>query len=154
MRGSSTSSKCFCGARRRDPPPSLREVARRLQIPPATLKDACPEACRSLSKKYLAYRQARRVKAEVGLKQILTTDETPPPSVVEAAAGLGEDIKYLYKRFPELCRQITQRRSSCRPIPKTKRRLLDHAKIHRQFAAILAAEEENRRPLLRRLPDG
>jgi len=123
------------------PPPSLREVARRLRMNPNTLSDICPQLCRSISHRYKAHRQARKMKTEMGLKQILTTDEVPPPSLAEAADRLGEDRKYLYKCFPELCRQVTRRRSHYQPA-RPKYQLKDHRQIRRRFAAILAAGEE------------
>jgi AraC-like DNA-binding protein len=95
-----------------------------------------------ISQQYLAYRQARRAKAEAGLKQILAANEAPPPSITEATARLGERTQYLYKRFPELCRLVTQRHYSYRPSPKARAGLKDHQQIHHQFAAIIAREEK------------
>lgn len=123
------------------PPLSLRDISQRLQVKVSTLTDACPELCRLIAQRYRTYRQVRRAKAETGLIQILAVDEAPPPSVVEAAARLGENIKYLYKCFPELCRQITQRRSAYRPAPRVRGQPKDHPEIRRQFMAILAAAE-------------
>jgi len=123
------------------PPPTLRDICRQLQMKPSTLTGACPELCRLITQRHRAYRQARKTKAEAGLAQILAGDEAPPPSVIEAAARLGEDIKYLYKCFPELCRQITQRRSAYRPTPRVKGQPKDHPAIRRQFMAILAQAE-------------
>lgn len=124
------------------PPPSLREVARRLQLNPNTVMSACPEWSRLISQKYKSYRQARQAKAETGLQQLLAAETEPPLSVLEAAARLGETTQYLYKHFPDLCRQITQRRASYQPPPPPRSRLKDHPQLQRQFAAILAAQEQ------------
>jgi AcrR family transcriptional regulator len=124
------------------PPPSLREVTRRLRMKPTTLADICPEQCRLIAQKYLAYHRARRTKAEAGLRQVLAATEAPPPSMAEVAARLGEDTRYLYKRFPELCRQVTRRHYNYRPPVKTGSQRLDHQHIHRQFTAIITAQEK------------
>jgi len=42
-----------------EPPPSLREVARRFGAPPGSLRDSHPDLCRAISARYLTFRQER-----------------------------------------------------------------------------------------------
>jgi AraC-like DNA-binding protein len=109
---------------------------------PNTVISACPEWSHLISQKYKAYRQARKAQVETGLQQILAAEAEPPLSVREAATRLGETTHYLYKHFPGLCRQITQRRARYQPPPPIRPRLKDHPQLRRQFAAILAAQEQ------------
>jgi AraC-like DNA-binding protein len=133
------------------PPPPLAEVARRLQIESDMVWYICPELSRLISQKYKAYQKNRRLKIEVELKRILATTTEPPPSVTEVANSLGETRGYIHKLFPELCRAIAQRYRSYKPkvdqnSSGLKRnsgpRPTDHHHCHKQFVAIIAAEEK------------
>lgn len=134
------------------PPPSMKEVARRLRIHPATARQACPELCRLISRKRAAYFQTRRQQVEAGLKEILAAHEDPPPSITEAATRLAENVNYLYRQCSDLCQAVTSRfreyqrtkgdRQLTKPAGSLPPRLKDHRHIRRQFAAILAAEEK------------
>jgi AraC-like DNA-binding protein len=134
------------------PPPSMKEVARRLKIHSATARQAWPELCRLISRKRAAFYETRNLKAEVGLKEILAAHEDPPPSISQVAARLGESTTYLYRQFPDLCRAVTRRlrdhaksKDGKQPGKQTgsrPSRTENYRRMCRQFAAILAAEEK------------
>jgi AraC-like DNA-binding protein len=134
------------------PPPSLKEVSRRLQFNLSSLRTIFPDLCRLITTQYLAFQPARRATAEAGLKSILAAAPEPPPSMAEVATQLGETCFYLYRHFPELCWTVTKRyRNSaqtrarrgpsqlapCQPHPAPAPN-----QVRDQFAAIVAAEEQ------------
>jgi AcrR family transcriptional regulator len=129
------------------PPLSMKEVARRLQIHPATARELCPELCRSIANQRKIYYETKKRKAEASLKAILAAHEEPPPSITEVAIRLDVNIHYLYQNFSALCRAVTQRYRSYQPPQKeqlsvkrtTKRQ--DPDDIRRRFAAFIASEE-------------
>jgi hypothetical protein len=96
------------------PAPSLQNVAARLGRDGNTLRYWFPEICKEIVEKHARYKKAQDEEnwEEVGstLSRMLT-EENPPPSMAEAARRLGYDIKTLKKHFPDICREISIRRS-------------------------------------------
>jgi AraC-like DNA-binding protein len=131
------------------PPPSMKEVARRLQIHPGTARQVCPELCRLISGKRRVYYETRKAKVEAELQEILASNEEPPPSISQVAIRLGENTNYLYEHFPALCRVVTRRHRAYRPPinnqapgPRNQTRSAkDHAQIRRQFTALITTEK-------------
>jgi AraC-like DNA-binding protein len=131
------------------PPPSMFEVARRLGLNPRTARADCPELCRAISHKRQTFFESRAVQVEARLREILAADEQPPPSINQVAARLGENINYLYRKFPTFCHAVTQRYRCYQPpstadcSPKTTPPPLqaqDHAQLRSQFSALIVAE--------------
>lgn len=131
------------------PPPSMIEVAHRLHINPRTARANCPELCRAISHRRKTFYETRDAQVEAGLREILATDESPPPSISQVATRLHQKIDYLYRKFPALCQAVTQRYHHYQPppvrdrLPKTTSptpKAKDHLQLQRQFLALLAAE--------------
>ena len=131
------------------PPPSMFEVGRRLGIHRGTARANCPDLCRAISHKRQTFFRNRDVRVEAKLQEILAADEQPPPSISQVAARLGENVNYLYRKFPALCQAVTRRYRRYQPLPpadcppKTApptRRAKDHAQLRRQFSILIVAE--------------
>lgn len=99
------------------PPPSMFEVARRLQINPRTARAICPDLCRAISNRRKLFYEARRAMVEAQLEEILAADEQPPPTINQVAARVGQQVGYLYLNFPTCCHAITQRARHYQPPP-------------------------------------
>lgn len=134
------------------PPPSVYEVARRLQINASSLRGIFPDQCHLISQKWSAFHKTRQAKAEAGLESVLAADEEPPPSMNEVAARLGESRPYLYQHFPDLCRAVTNRyhnpsrtQTNQRPprsVQNQPHPAIKPDQVRDQLAAIVAAEEK------------
>jgi AraC-like DNA-binding protein len=130
------------------PPPSMFEVARRLGINPRTARADCPELCRAISHQRQTFFERRDVEVEARLREILAADEPPPSSINQIAARLGENVDYLYRKFPTFCQAVTRRYRHYRPRPAapaskptpTTRKARNHAQLRGQFTALLVAE--------------
>lgn len=89
-------------------PPSLKELARRLDCSATTLSEHFPELCAQITERHRGWGDAddqRRV-----LEAALTSEAASSLSVNEIARLLGCSSSTLFKRFPELCEAITKRR--------------------------------------------
>lgn len=99
------------------PPPSVFEVARRLQINPRTARAICPELCEAISSRREGFFAARRAAVEARLEEILAANEQPPPTLNQVATRVGQTANYLYLNFPTFCRAITRRSRHYQPPP-------------------------------------
>lgn len=133
------------------PPPSLLEVARRLQINPQTARANCPELCRRLCHQRKLFYETRDAQAEAGLREILAVAEDPPPSMNQVAARLNEKVEYLSRKFPKLCQAVTQRYRSYQPPParscppepaSPKPKSKNQVQLRRQFTMLITDEED------------
>ncbi len=89
-------------------PPSLKELARRLDCSATTLSEHFPELCAQITERHRGWGDAddqRRV-----LEAALMSEATSSLSVNEIARLLGCSSSTLFKRFPGLCEAITKRR--------------------------------------------
>jgi hypothetical protein len=92
-----------------DPPPTLRTVQLRLGArSDGTLKYRHRELCRAIVERHRAFRQAATLAVRPALEAALT--EEPPPSVRQVARRARRNVSGLYRREPELCRQVAARR--------------------------------------------
>jgi AraC-like DNA-binding protein len=88
-----------------EPPPSLAEIARRLNIGMRkTLRKYCPNVGELLAERRAAYRAARLAHREAALLSALV--ETPPPSIRHVARRLKLSKNTLKRGFRSLCRAI------------------------------------------------
>lgn len=130
------------------PPPSMGEVARRLRINPRTARANCPDLCRAISNKRKTYYETREVRVEAALREILAASGEPPPSTGEIATRLNQNVRYLYEKFPDLCRAVTRRHRQYQLPPMTQplktalsiSKGRDHTQLRQQFLALMAAE--------------
>ncbi|HAG80048.1 MAG TPA: hypothetical protein DCL61_02515 [Cyanobacteria bacterium UBA12227] len=91
------------------PPPSLQDVARRLNYRPLVLQYHFSEICSLIQLNHASFRKLERQQT---IQPILEAalDEFPPPSLLEVVRRLGyKNNSYLYTYFPSLSRQITGR---------------------------------------------
>lgn len=95
------------------PPPSLVGVSRRLGRTTSGLKYRFPELCRSVVKRHKQHgRQVRGKewgKGRRALKAALK-DESHP-SVADVARRISWEFSRLCRRFPDLCRQVSEKHS-------------------------------------------
>jgi AraC-like DNA-binding protein len=91
------------------PPPSLQDVARRLNYRPLVLQYHFSELCSLIQLNHANYRKIeRQQRIEPVLEAAL--DEFPPPSLLEVVRRLGyKNNSYLYTYFPSMSRQIAGR---------------------------------------------
>jgi AraC-like DNA-binding protein len=103
------------------PPPSLPEVARRLECPLSTLRKGHPDLCRQLAQQGRVYRQAQTSLLEAQVRDILAANETPPPSLPQVAQRLGTSVTTLGRRLPALCAEIVRRHQADRQMERQRR---------------------------------
>ena len=89
------------------PPPNLSEVGRRLGYQPDVLRLNFPDLCRNIVARHREQFNAQQLQHE--LEEILSSDETPPPSMKEIARRLGYSEGITRFHFPVLCKQISAR---------------------------------------------
>ena len=96
------------------PPPSLREVQKRLGYKSyATLYANFPETCSAISKRHKGYKSnCFKEKLRCELETVLSSDEYPPPSLKEVARRLECSPQTFYNNFPEISHVIAQRYTS------------------------------------------
>jgi hypothetical protein len=88
-----------------EPPPSLAEIARRVNIGMRkTLRKYCPNVGELLTERRAAYRAACLAHREAALRSALV--ETPPPSIRHVARRLRLSKNTLKRGFRSLCRAI------------------------------------------------
>lgn len=127
-----------------DAPPSLHEVARRLDYHPSKLQKHFPELCQTIAMRYrtgstfiqrvyvnaggsgaeTAEKQVRRFPSEeirCALEEVLQTTGDPPPSMKAVAARLGYHSSTIGKHFPEHCRAISTRYRAAQAAKKEQR---------------------------------
>jgi len=88
-------------------PPSVNEVARRLGCASSTLREYFPQECKEIKERHWKIADADRQRQT--LEAALLSDG-PTWSINEIARQLRCSNSILYNRFPELCREITNRR--------------------------------------------
>jgi methylphosphotriester-DNA--protein-cysteine methyltransferase len=113
--------KILLTAAKEKPPPSLNELARRLEYSSAdTLRQYFPQICNQLTANYLEFRQgkrerdfsSRRLQSDEVIKVALEAalQEDPPPSVNQVAKSLGYTSgQAINTHFPELCKALADR---------------------------------------------
>lgn len=94
------------------PPPSMMEIAKRLDIDLSLLRKHHPELYRAISKRYTAYVNTRWQRLEPKLTAAL--NEEYPPSIRELVGRIGCSASSLYKHFAHLCRRIAQKHAEYR----------------------------------------
>jgi AraC-like DNA-binding protein len=115
------------------PPPSLREVARRLENDSATLEHYCPDLCQAIMQRRTAYQEAEKLTLQRELEAILASSETPPPSLREVARRLESSDTTLRGYFPDLCQATVQRRKAYQEA--------EELRIRHELEVILASDE-------------
>ncbi|HMR65731.1 MAG TPA: TniQ family protein, partial [Anaerolineae bacterium] len=115
------------------PPPSLTEVAQRLEQSKNTLYSAFPELCQAIAEQGRQHWVREKLRMQHALAAALASEEAPPPSLAEMARQFACDRAVLQRNFPELCRMIVERRQQPQAAKKSK--------SQPQVAAILASEE-------------
>ncbi len=106
-----------------NPPPTLGEIAQRLDRTDGWLYRCFPELCRTLTERQRAYYEAEKLRVRRGLEAVLDTNETPPPTLDEVTRRLERSEKFL-RHFPELCDAIVARRRAYQESEKSR---LQHA---------------------------
>jgi AcrR family transcriptional regulator len=91
------------------PPPSMREVARRLGRPPMSLKYQFPDLTSAIVARYQAAQEAHVEALREQLLSLLAREGVPPPSAIEVARLLRYSRAYLNRQFPELMQAISAR---------------------------------------------
>lgn len=104
------------------PPPSLKEVARRVKQSTDALRQHFPDLCRMIVKRYQTYQQASKLHTQRELEAILNTPKDPPPTLDEVAQQLGQPTPLLRCHFPELCCAIAERCRAYHDIEKQQLR--------------------------------
>lgn len=92
--------------RNETPPPTLKQVARRLECTAQTLRKYFPDLCHEIvgrHRRLFDFDDLQR-----SLEAVLLNDERPP-SVEELARNLGCPASTLRAHFPQLCAEITER---------------------------------------------
>lgn len=97
------------GALEESPPPSLKELAKRIGHDRQTLRRHLPDLWNDLKTRYADYQKACRWDK---IRPVLeaAVEELPPPSLMKVVKRLGYKSSYhLYKIFPKLCYDISKR---------------------------------------------
>lgn len=132
------------------PPPSVRQVAARLNQKVGYLYLKFPTLCQTVTQRYRAYQpppaRDRRLKTvsppaqpkdQAQLRRqftrLMTTEAAPPPSLVEVSRRLGCSISLLRQNHPDLCRQLRQRWDAYRQQRRSR--------VEAQLRHLLAATE-------------
>src|SRR6266566_5262033 len=129
-----------------EPPPSLHEVAQRLGYRHAgPLRRRLPELVHAIAARDRKHSHSQREsmsseELQHALESILASSEEPPPSLHEAAQRLDyRNTSPLRRRFPELCRTITEKHQDHNPF---RRRSMSSVELRRALESILASNEE------------
>ncbi len=86
--------------------PTLNKVAKDLGYSnTCTIYKCDAELCRAITAK----RQTDTKSLQMMLEAIMVSDENPPPSMEEAARRLGYSVPFLWRRYREICRAISER---------------------------------------------
>jgi hypothetical protein len=93
------------------PPPSLKEVSRRLGAGASAviLHKRFPEESRKIVERYSAYKKRRFNDDKLEKKLRAALKKMPPPSMVAVSRNLGVAKATLYSKFPELCNALSSR---------------------------------------------
>lgn len=104
------------------PPPSIRQVAARLEQDVNYLYRKFPILCHAVTRRYRRYQPApvvktrpsvRHAKGQVQLRRRFSTlimaETAPPLSLAEISRQMDCSVSRLRKRYPDLCRQLRQR---------------------------------------------
>lgn len=91
-----------------DYPPSVSEVARGLGCSIQILSEYFPQECKEIKARH--WKLADTDKQRQMLEAVLASDRPEPWSFKEIAQELGCSRSTLYRRFPELCREILKSR--------------------------------------------
>jgi hypothetical protein len=104
-------SEVLRAALRENPPPSLKEVSRRLGkgASTATLHNKFPEESRAISERYCAYNKRRLDDEYIEKKMHAALAIVPPPSMPEVSRDLRVARSTLLRKFPELYKAISNR---------------------------------------------
>lgn len=96
-----------------NPPPSIKEVMRRLgEKRSHNLYRHFPDSYRALSSRYADYKKAKsQEEMQRTLEAVIKNNEYPPPSMEEVARRLKPDRRTLERNCPDLCRIISTRYS-------------------------------------------
>ncbi|WP_432264763.1 TniQ family protein [Candidatus Methylomirabilis limnetica] len=111
-----------------DPPPSLREMTRRLG--PSwlqSLRQHFPVLCDALENRRKQYRDSRGAELQKAFMALLSED--PPPSVVKACQRVGVSQGTFSSKFPDLRSAVAARYVKHRAEAKQKRKELLREKI-------------------------
>ncbi len=129
-----------------DPFPSIQEVAQRLGYhSKGPLYEQFPElahaiAVRCEDQDSNAKERRRLEELRQALEAVLASNEDPPPSVPEVAQRLGfRSERSLYRRLPELSREIAER---YRKYKFNRQKLMSLEELRQALEAILANDEE------------
>ena len=166
-----------------DLPPSLKEVARRLEYHPRQLQRHFPDLCRAITARYkaspifvrqipekaarskTAQKQFRRFDTDrlrQPLEAVLQDPEDPPPSLKEVARRLDADSDQLQRYLPDLSRAISARYDDAMKAMRVKRvqRICDEVrgavyKIHVQgrYPSMNAVRKRLKAPHVFREPE-
>lgn len=95
-----------------EPPPSLEEVSKRLGYKHVyALRRSFPDLCLEISKQHKKYLWAigreKESAKQLKLQELLRI--SPPISMSDAAKKLGCGVRYLRRRYKDLCRKISKR---------------------------------------------
>ncbi len=91
------------------PPLTLRGVTQQLECNIATLRRYFPDPCRVIVERRERYQEIEKVRIQHELEAIAASDESPPLPLNEVARWLEQPPNTLRRRFPDLCREITER---------------------------------------------
>lgn len=103
-------------ALKESPPPQLKEVIKRIgKVSKSSLYHHFSDLCKTISSQHKNYKEAESFTLiQSLLKEVLKSDEFPPPNLSEVAKRLGYSVSLLYKNYPELCRAISAQAASYR----------------------------------------
>lgn len=92
------------------PPPSMKEVALRLEVTKLTLRHHFLDLYSAISSRHNEYEKNKRLQEiQIFLEAVLESEEYPPPSMQEVARRFNCGSKHLRKHFPDKCRAISKR---------------------------------------------
>lgn len=107
----SADGRALRAALKETPPRSMVAVARGMGRQPSALRYQFPELCKAIVARYAEYRRGSALedwkKAERALEEALA--DSIHPCVAEVARRIGWTFCRLRRRFPELCRLVTDR---------------------------------------------
>lgn len=90
-------------------PPSESQIAKQLKINRSTLRVNLPDLCNEILVLRKSCRKKRYLAIETELTSIIIKKEFPPPSVAQVAKRVKFNRIALKKRFPEQCKEISER---------------------------------------------
>lgn len=107
-------------AEQESPPPSLKQVARRLGVNDTTLTGWLPELCQEIVRRGQAYRQAERLRWKLFLDKVLSENQVPPLSLADVARSLDCRSTALQRHFPEASRALVERHQAYQEAERTR----------------------------------